>query len=98
MWGCAVRVTRGLGFAGAFLLVLGLAYGLTPVGRDCGSAFSPSDSFTTDAAACSVSLAGRTNTAWLLIGLGGALLVGVVGAAESLAAPKREPVEGSGQV
>ncbi|MFJ8474213.1 hypothetical protein [Kitasatospora sp. NPDC094011] len=69
------RVGQAVGAAGGVLAVLGLAFGMWPVGDECGSAFSP----TSVTAECLTALSGRQVAAWQLVILGVAVLVaGVV--------------------
>jgi hypothetical protein len=69
------RVVRALMLAGGVLFVLGIAYGMWPVGDDCGSGFSPKGA----SVECAVSLAGRVNLAWTLAILGLGLVGGAFG-------------------
>jgi len=72
------RVSRAVLTAGLSAAGCGLLYGLWTVGpadTDCGSAFFPRAQ---DNIACATAQAGRTNTAWLLIGLGGPVAAGAV--------------------
>ena len=65
------RVGAAVGAAGATLAVLGLAFGMWPVGDECGSGFEPK-SVTVE---CLTSLSGRQVGAWQLVILGLAVLV-----------------------
>lgn len=72
------RVATGIAYAGAVLLLGGLAYGLVPVGDGCGPAFNPTigGSESRSVSDCSTLLGGRTDTAWQLIFAGAAALAG----------------------
>lgn len=72
------RVAKGIAYAGAVLLLGGLAYGLVPVGDGCGSGFNPTigGSESRSVSDCSTLLGGRTDTAWQLIFAGSAALAG----------------------
>jgi hypothetical protein len=72
------RLSRALLTVGLSTAAIGLLYGMWSVGPsnvDCGSAFVP---HAEDNTSCALALAGRTNTAWLLVGLGGPLAAGAV--------------------
>ncbi|MFJ2579981.1 hypothetical protein [Kitasatospora aureofaciens] len=69
------RAGRAVAAAGWVLVLFGLAFGLWPVGDECGSGFAPK-SVTVE---CMQSLAGRSVAAWQLVILGLAgLAAGVV--------------------
>jgi hypothetical protein len=70
-----VRVGRAVGAAGGTLVLLGLIFGLWPVGDECGSGFDPASV----TAECLTALSGRQVAAWQLVILGVAgLVAGVV--------------------
>jgi hypothetical protein len=66
------RVSAVLRWSGRLLAVAGVVVGLMPVSDECGSAFQPSGMYG-DAAECVGALAGRLDTAVVL------LVIGVVG-------------------